>query len=295
MRRARRCHATYNRWIKEGRGQGTGADYQPWLTVRDVPSIGERTQILGVKTGRDHHLMSRGELRFYFIQAWSQDVIDIREEYPHLSFDTVTGPHPSVSQLLEESLSIARDLGYRHHTIVGSKDRDGNTEPDVPTTDFLLSIRDPAGGPTILLARTIKMAKDLESLRTLQKLEIERQFWRRRGIDWGIVTENQIPLALALNIDWLYPSLLPTARLPIEPDLVPNVALTLTDLVLGDAGSLAEATDRCDDRLRLEHGTSLIVARHLIATRQWRVNMHRRIEPCEPIELLGIKLREPQR
>ncbi len=24
--------------IKEGRGQGIGADYKPWLTVQDVPS-----------------------------------------------------------------------------------------------------------------------------------------------------------------------------------------------------------------------------------------------------------------
>ncbi len=293
MRRARRCHATYNRWIKEGRGQGTGGDYKPWLTVRDVPSIGERTQILGAKTGREHHLMSRWELYFFLILQWLQHVLDIREQYPHLSFDTVDGSHPSVRQLLEESLAIARDLGYKHHTIVGSKDREGTVEADVPTTDFLLSIRDPAGGPPILVARTIKMAKDLENVRTLQKFEIERQFWRRRGIDWGIVTENQIPLALALNIDWLYPSMLPTARLPIEPDLLPHVALTLTNLVFSDAGPLAEATDRCDDRLRLEHGTSLVVARHLIATRQWQVNMHRRIEPCEPVELLGIKLREP--
>jgi len=26
------------KWIKEGRGDGRGRDYKPWLTVRDLPS-----------------------------------------------------------------------------------------------------------------------------------------------------------------------------------------------------------------------------------------------------------------
>lgn len=291
MRRARRCHATYNRWIKEGRGQGTGADYKPWLTVRDVPSIGERTQILGVKTRREHHLMSRWELYFLLMMEWSTRVVDIREQYPHLSFDTVDSARWSVERLLEESLAIARDLGYRHHEIPGSRNREGNLEPEVPTTDFVLTIRDPTGGDDLVVARTIKMAKDLTP-RTLQKLEIERQYWRRRGVDWGVVTERHIPLALALNLDWLHQDLLPTAHVPVDPEILPRVARTLTNLVLDDTGPLAEATDRCDDRLRFAPGTSLAVARHLIATRQWQVNMYRRLEPCEPLELLSVTLQE---
>ena len=36
------------KWIKEGRGQGFGNSYKPWLTIRDVSSEG-RSQI-----GRAH-------------------------------------------------------------------------------------------------------------------------------------------------------------------------------------------------------------------------------------------------
>ena len=32
--------ARSKKWIKEGRGSGTGKDYRPWLTVRDLPSAG---------------------------------------------------------------------------------------------------------------------------------------------------------------------------------------------------------------------------------------------------------------
>ncbi|MBP1173197.1 hypothetical protein JOE49_000449 [Paenibacillus sp. PvR133] len=31
--------AKIDRFIKEGRGQGTGAGYLPWLRVQDVPSV----------------------------------------------------------------------------------------------------------------------------------------------------------------------------------------------------------------------------------------------------------------
>lgn len=29
------------KWIKQGRGAGSGKDYQPWLTVRDLPLGGQ--------------------------------------------------------------------------------------------------------------------------------------------------------------------------------------------------------------------------------------------------------------
>ncbi|MED4403965.1 hypothetical protein ABET41_15090 [Metabacillus fastidiosus] len=28
-----------DKWIKEGRGTGSGADYQPWLKIQDVASF----------------------------------------------------------------------------------------------------------------------------------------------------------------------------------------------------------------------------------------------------------------
>ena len=30
----------YLRYLKEGRGQGTGADYKPWIYIHDFPSRG---------------------------------------------------------------------------------------------------------------------------------------------------------------------------------------------------------------------------------------------------------------
>lgn len=41
--------------IKSGRGQGMGKDYQPWLTIQDVPSRGVSHRIYSHKTQRVHH------------------------------------------------------------------------------------------------------------------------------------------------------------------------------------------------------------------------------------------------
>ncbi|GIN13243.1 hypothetical protein J26TS2_31100 [Shouchella clausii] len=35
-------------WIKEGRGTGSGAEYQLWLKIQDVPSLGRSTRLKGI-------------------------------------------------------------------------------------------------------------------------------------------------------------------------------------------------------------------------------------------------------
>ena len=42
--------------IKEGRGQGLGKEYKPWIRIQDFPSLGRVTRIKGIKTERQHEL-----------------------------------------------------------------------------------------------------------------------------------------------------------------------------------------------------------------------------------------------
>jgi len=162
---------TIDKRIREGRGQGRGSDYKPWLLVQDVPSQGLATRIKGWKTKRVHHLLSNLELSYFYVLEWSPVVFDIREQYPLLP--------------LEETLAIAEQCGIRHPTDPKTQ------EPVVMTTDFFISV--PQSIKVIEQARTLKTAKDLQSQRTIEKLEIERRYWQGRDIDWGIVTEREIP------------------------------------------------------------------------------------------------------
>jgi hypothetical protein len=289
--RAKRNHKTYYAWITQGRGQGRGASYRPWLMIRDVPSIGERRQVFGVKTLRDHHLMSNLEYWFYLTLVWLPWVTDILEQFPHLDFTRVGRRRPTVREMLSASIECAQQAGYRHHTITGVFDAEGVPEEDVPTTDFVFDAL--IGGKTIRYARTVKQAADFEDRRTLQKFEIERRWWSRLGVDWAIVTEHEIPLTLANNIHLLYQHMLPTASLAIDDALTVQVGAALTDLVVQNPAPLARLAEMTDFRFQLDTGTSLAVAYHLLATRQWCVDMYKPIEPCEPIILLATHSRRP--
>ncbi|TGB27801.1 transposase [Pseudomonas aeruginosa] len=173
------------RHIANGFGAGAGAGYVPWLRVQDVPSMGRSWKIQGIKTGRIHHLLSDLERAYLLVCEFSEDVVDIREQYPLLP--------------VESAQAIARAIGVRYP-------RYKSTDvPLVMTTDFLLTVKQP-DGDFKTVARTIKYQQDLkgkDSARTLEKLEVERRFWMGQGVDWSIVTEELFTPDLIKNLGLL--------------------------------------------------------------------------------------------
>ena len=173
------------RHIANGFGAGAGAEYVPWLRVQDVPSMGRSWKIQGVKIDRIHHLLSDLERAYFLLCEFSEDVVDIREQYPLLP--------------VESTQAIARAIGVRYPKYKTT------SVPMVMTTDFLLSVKQP-NGDVKSVARTIKYAKDLQGkgcARTLEKLEVERRFWVSQGVDWSIVTEELFTPDLILNLVFL--------------------------------------------------------------------------------------------
>lgn len=248
---------------QKGRGSGRGSDYDPALHIQDVPSKGRATRCKGWKTGRIHHLMSKLEWLFFLILEWSLIVIDIREQYP---LD------------LDETLAIAESLHIKHP--ISSKTK----KPFPITTDFLITTKTPIG--TIELARTVKYSKDLSSTRTLEKFEIERMYWERRKIDWGIVTERDIDLILAANVEMLHNYRNTASLSPLTPQMIYQVKTLLTRRVVTETVPLRIITKECDAQFNLTEGTCSKVVLHLLASRQWQVNMHIPIQLTKPIILL---------
>lgn len=257
------------RRIKEGRGQGRGKDYKPWLSVQDVPSIGLATRILGWKTGRIHHVFSKLELAEFLTRDWAQLVVDIREQYPLLP--------------LSETLAIAQKCGIRYPTIPGTK------QPIVLTTDFVITVAN--GLEHVEQARSVKYSADLSSQRTLEKLELEKRYWQARNIDWGIVTERDIPLVLARNVELLHNHRDISYRLPLTQDEIHDVSIVLTSEVMNGNDSLRHTAIACDKRLGLELGACLTVAYHLLAIKQWEVDMNIPIQPGKPLKILRTTIK----
>ncbi|HEX8459364.1 MAG TPA: TnsA endonuclease C-terminal domain-containing protein [Pyrinomonadaceae bacterium] len=253
------------KWTKQGRGQGTGATYKPWLTIQDVPSRGVVSRVKGWKHGRVHHLLSLHELNYFYTLEWDQEVTDIREQFP---------------LPLNYTRKIAQKLGIRHPA-------DPRTRHDVVmTTDFYMVVR--RGGTTFGAARSVKPGHQLESKRVREKLEIERYFWtmRRTPVDWKVVTDLNISTGLSGNIKWVhgYRNLSDFCRLP--PELVRDAVRVLTDRVRTENRPLRDITSGTDDRLGLDPGTSLALVRHLIANRQWAVDMCHPINPGQRLVLV---------
>ncbi len=98
----------FQRALKNKYGLGSGSSYKPWLRVQDVPSQGNSAKIQGLKTGREHHLLSENETCFFYLSEFCNSVIDIREQFPLLPLDVTQkiAAALGVSQVLPSCLSF---------------------------------------------------------------------------------------------------------------------------------------------------------------------------------------------
>jgi len=167
----------YRRYVREGRGQGAGAAYKPWLTVRDFPSLGVVSRVKGQTTGRVYHLMSTNETNLFYLLDWSDSVLDIREQYPLSDLADAVG------------IAERAQIRYPYDNKSGF--------PYVMTSDFYVYT---TSGAVVL---SVKPASELDKPRVLEKLEVERRYWKARDVKWELVTEREINRTKARNIEWL--------------------------------------------------------------------------------------------
>ncbi|HWP95986.1 MAG TPA: TnsA endonuclease C-terminal domain-containing protein [Syntrophomonadaceae bacterium] len=259
--------AKVQRYIKEGRGQGEGRKYKPWLTVRDVASRGRSTRALGWKTHRVHHMLSDHETRYFYLSEWSDNVIDIREQYPILDRD--------------ETMKIAKDLGFRYPHYIGSK------TPFVLTTDFILTLIE--DGQKRIIARTIKPVKELKRQRVRELFKIEEKYWADHGVDWGVVTDLDIPKILARNIEELHSA----AKLEmIEGHSVNELILmreTLIDRLLSSPQvQIRKILNKTDKEINSLPGTALYLFWHLLATKRITMDLSKPFDIRRPADVIKI-------
>ncbi len=139
------------------------------------------------------------------------------------------------------------------------------------TTDFLLILI--RNGYQQQIARTIKYASDLNNKRVLEKFDIERLYWQRRNVDWGIITEDQINSDLINNIVWVRKAKSLLGFDDINIDIIEKVEFELRNEIKANNRIISKLTSDVDERFQLVKGTSLFIVRFLIANRIWEVNM----------------------
>ncbi|HFK1427616.1 MULTISPECIES: TnsA endonuclease N-terminal domain-containing protein [Bacillus cereus group] len=257
------------KWIKEGRGSGIGINYKPWLKIQDVSSLGRSTRLKGIKTSRQHEFLSDLERNYFYLTEHSDLIFDIREQFPLLP--------------LEETIVIADELGIKHST-------DPKTgEPIVMTTDFLLTVD--KGQSVFEVARTVKMKDELLKERVLEKFEIEREYWQRRDIDWGIVTEEEIHKVMARNISYIhdyYNIRDYDVFQKMSSRLIEDLSLSLMQRLLNDSRSVRIITSEFDSDTHLPFGSGVTLFYHLLAQKIIVIDMFKPINLEEAIDIKAI-------
>lgn len=226
----------FNDWVSD---VNTGS-YRPYLTVRSVNKFGRRHWVWCEKQQREVHLLSDAERRAYDMMVSHLSTVSVFEQY---ALD------------INETISIAKDFGYVHPR------NHKKNQFTVMTTDFLLTSCNVVEGvkSLITVAYTCKYSSDIytdktctaflpSATRTIQKLDIEQEYWRRRGIEYRIVTELHATKERAWNIQFCNAKL----REPVERAL----AIHFSDVLYSTWQSnryapLSKLLDQCAKKMRI--------------------------------------------
>ena len=225
-----------SRYYKEGRGSGELVNYKPWITVQNVPSSGRSHRVKGWKTSRIHHLLSDLERNYFYLLEWADGVLDIREQYP---LDR------EITHQIAENKQINHPIDNTTQT------------PIVLTTDFLITFRNKQN--IFYIARTVKPSINLQDTRVIEKFELERAYWMDQQVDWGIVTEKDLPVRPIDNIGWLHS----TYEYPDSTDYerIPELYTNLQQ----SKDSIGNTLRSFDENYHLESGSALSLFKHLLA------------------------------
>ncbi|MEK3979690.1 TnsA endonuclease N-terminal domain-containing protein [Psychrobacillus sp. FSL K6-2836] len=266
----RKRSTSIDKKLKDGRGQGLGTDYKPWLVIQDLASLGRSTRLNGYKIPRQYEFFSDLERNYFYLLEYSDDVVDIREQYPLLP--------------REETIVIADELGIKHAT-------DPKTnEPIVMTTDFLVTTS--KDGQHEHVARTLKYKNDLMDERVLEKFEIERVYWERQGIDWGIVTEIEVPKTMAHNIAFVHNyadlSVLEGFEECSTYD-IEDMSIYFLQMLLAQEETVKEIAKKLENNFGLVVGCGISIFRHLVMTKVIDIDLSEKLDMNKILHIKAVR------
>lgn len=170
---------SYQKRIAEGRCQGYGADYEPFIKANEARSVGTASTIWDPLEGRQIHCLSTVEKNVYYMISWNPDVEHIREQF---LLDT------------ERMNAVVTELGMKKCPYY--------------TTDFLVDYKDGSQR-----AFSVKASEDIfnpenrvyrgrpEKLAKLVNRQYaEKLYWESQGVPFTLVTNEDVDLILISNI-----------------------------------------------------------------------------------------------
>jgi hypothetical protein len=216
---------------------------------------------MSATVGREHHLFSDLEELVFLYADFSPHIVDIREQFPLFS--------------RAETEEIAEEMGIKHPQHAGSS--------DVLTEDFVFTTDDSTNR---LQARQVKYVSDLAKEGIREKLEIQRRYFERRGIEWRIVTERDLSTVISRNLRWLR-----RGAFECFEDIVAKEFSR--QVVLGRSSeTLARAIERAGSAVDLDKGQASLLFRRLVWNHDVELNINKPLELSTPLSSLALQVSE---
>ena len=117
----------------------------------------------------------------------------------------------------------------------------------------------------------------MEDRRVIEKFEIERRYWEEKSIDWGIVTENEIPKEFCNNIDWIHDEYELSPIEGFEKNDIYDICDVFKERILNSDCAINRITKGIDKEFNLEIGTTLAIFKHLVARKEIIVDMNKKL------------------
>jgi len=233
--------------IKEGRGDYVDGHYVPWISALDFSSMGVSHRMLSKKTGRKHDLLSSEEYAFFLRAEWSPNVVDIQEQYP---LDR------QLTKTLADELKVNHPCYPKTHI------------PIVMTCDFLLTLSD--GENLKRVAIDVKTSADVGNPRTLEKLEVTRNYFQALDIKHHVMLDRRMDGNTTRNLNWLFmEQRKASVEEHVETEPLQHDMLAWLESLdsRGRNLKLRELGQHFDDYAGQRRGTGLAVMRYLMLQR----------------------------
>lgn len=280
MRKGRRfSQKLIKKWLEEGRGSGVYDDYQALhqVTRADPGSQGLSRILNQINTSRSEYLLSDTEYGVYLFARMVPGLVDLREQF-HLSQDSSKHElsayeHSKYVVDFPGTREVADELNIRHPKIR----YESNSYWPI-STDLLLTLQ--LKKKFSLLAISVKPEGEL-SKRTQQLISIESNYWKKRNVEFLLITPATYLRSVMINLKTYSPW--GHAQSDMEAILqVGNLAKQIDGLALSKAMKLVQ------ESLKLSYE----VAQNVFWASVWKgvlpINLDRRATSGTPVNLLPI-------
>lgn len=222
------------------------------LKVTTFSSKGRATRIYSYKTNRIHHLQSDNQLRVFLTLEWSDKVKDIKENIELKDLEEIID---NVENLRLDKFSD-KETGqlYQLHTnfLVATKRNNGEEQ----------------------VAVSVKSLSEIERKTVIEKMEIERRYWKAKGLSFHVITEKEINKQFVENIKWVREALIDKS-IENKEELREKLYYFLQEY---KEKRIMDALNIFDEEEKLKVGTGLFILRYLIAVKEIKINMKEKLD-----------------